>query len=202
MSDDRTEDPTAEGGAGDETSDMGDLLDELTELEEAVDTAAERDQVRETMRVAMSVRSGGVFGRVVHGFGSEDLAEAFLGALLLGIPMAVEDGTLAAGAFVARRPLSLVGTLVATVVVVVGILYVADFQDVRVADPILGVVPRRLVGVLFAALVTALLLFTAWGRVSWSLADPAANWEPLVTCLVAAFPMAIGGALGDILPGN
>jgi len=68
---------------------------------------------------------------------------------------------------------------------------------VRVPRPVLGVLPRRLVGVLGVATVTAVALFTAWGRVDWT--EP---WLATSQVVVAIVPMAIGAALGDILPGS
>jgi len=111
--------------------------------------------------------------------------------------MAVEGGTNEVGAFVARSPWLLAGVVAATVAIVHVVLYVAEFQDVRVADPLLGFVPRRLAGVLAVSLGTAAVLLTGWGRL--------AGDEPVValgTVLVAWVPMAIGAALGDILPGS
>lgn len=182
---------------------FGDLFDQLEELEETVDSPAEREQVRAAMRLATEAQDDdpAVFGRVVWGFGREDLAEAALGALLFGIPMAVEGGTLDAGVFLAAHPLLLVANLAAAVTTVVGILYVADIQDVRVANAILGVVPRRLVGVTGSAFLLAVGLLTGWGMVSWS-TDPAVVWRSFCVCSVAFIPMAIGAALGDILPGS
>ena len=111
--------------------------------------------------------------------------------------MAVEGGTVDSGVYLSARPLFLALTVLATVSVVVGILYVAEIQDVRVAYAFFGLVPRRLVGVLGSSFLTAVVLLTAWGVVDW--ADP---WVDLCVCVVAFFPMAIGAALGDILPGS
>lgn len=177
--------------------DMGDLFDELEELEEMVDDPDERAQVREAMQAASEAQDDVVFGRVVWGFDRADLSEAVLGALLFGIPMAVEGGTNEAGEFLAENPLLLAGTLGATVALAVGIIYVADIQDVRVRDPILGIIPRRLVGVLGTAFLMSIFLLTAWGRVDWG--EP---WIAVSTSIVALLPMAIGAALGDILPGS
>jgi len=191
---------------GDQSADtegIGDLFDELEELEMIVDSEAERRQVREAMRAAADAQDTGpaVFGRVVWGFDREDLAEAALGSLLFGIPMAVEGGTREAGRHIAQHPLYFVGTLASAVAMTVGILYVADFQDVRIAHRIFGVIPRRLAGVTLTALGTAVALLTAWGMVEWS-TDPGVVWESLCICSVAFVPMAIGAALGDILPGS
>jgi len=180
---------------------MGTLFDELEELEELVDSEAERQQVRDAMRAAADAQDPAVFGRVSWGFDREDLAETVLGSLLFGIPMAVEGGTVDAGRYIAQHPLYFVGTIASAVLLVIGILYVADFQDVRVAHRILGVVPRRLAGVTATAYVTAVVLLTAWGLVEWA-ADPAVIWESVCICSVAFLPMALGGALGDILPGS
>lgn len=84
---------------------MGDLFDELEVLEDIVGSSEAREQVRETMRVAMEAsQNTGTFGQIIRGFGREDLAEALLGSVLFGIPMAVEGGTQEVGGFLAVRP--------------------------------------------------------------------------------------------------
>jgi uncharacterized membrane protein len=179
------------------------LFDELEELASLVDSEAEREQVREAMEAATAAQDsdGAVFGRVIWGFDREDFAESVLGSLLFGIPMAVESGTVDAGRYIAAHPLYFLATLATAIAMVIGILYVADFQDVRVAHRILGVVPRRLAGVTLTAFGSAVALLTAWGVVTWTL-DPAVLWASLCVCTVAFVPMAIGAALGDILPGS
>jgi len=179
--------------------DMGDLFDDLSELEGIVDSDEERERVREAMRTASEVSDGEppVFGRVIWGFDRADLSEAVLGALLFGIPMAVEGGTNEAGAYVATNPIFLGMTLLSAVVIVYGVLYVAEIQDVRIAYAIFGLIPRRLAGVLLSSFATGVVLLTIWGRVDWG--DP---WLAFCTCSVAFVPMAIGAALGDILPGS
>ncbi|MBX0321487.1 DUF2391 domain-containing protein [Halomicroarcula sp. F13] len=188
----------------DDDDGISELFDELEELESLVDSPEERRQVREAMRAAAEAQDDEpvVFGRVVYGFDREDLAESVLGSLLFGIPMAVEGGTVDAGRHIAQHPLYLAGTLVSAIAMVVGILYVADFQDVRVARRIFGIVPRRLAGVTLTAFVVAVALLTGWGVVEWSTTDLTATWESLCVCSVAFVPMAIGAALGDILPGS
>jgi uncharacterized membrane protein len=149
------------------------------------------------MRMAVDVGTPDFFGQVIRGYDRADLAESLLGALLFGIPMFVEGGTNEVGAFVATHPLYLLGTHVLALAIVISIIYVADFQDVRVHRPFLGVVPRRLVGVMSVSFLTAVVMMTMWGRVSWT--DP---WLAISTISVAFVPMAIGAALGDILPGS
>ncbi|UIP00551.1 DUF2391 family protein [Halobaculum sp. CBA1158] len=189
---------SGDDGDADGVSTVEDLIEDLETLEESVDDADERRKVRDAMRTArdLSTPHSGVFGRVVRGFDRGDLAEALVGSVLFGIPMLVEGGTTEVGAFIATRPASLAGTAAFAVALTVGILYVAEFQDVRVQNPILGVVPRRPVGVLGVAVLTAVVGLTAWGRVDWA--------EPTValgSVLVATVPMAVGAALGDLLPG-
>lgn len=193
-----------DGGSANEFDDppeappeLGDLYDELAEIEELVEDETAREQVRDAMDLALEIDHRPVFGRIIRGFDASDVMEAFLGALLLGIPMFVESGTTEIGAFIATHPLYLAVTHVVAILVVIGILYVADIQDVRIQNPIFGLVPRRLVGVIGAALVTATVMMTVWGRVDWS--EP---WVAVCTISVAYLPMAIGAALGDILPGT
>jgi uncharacterized membrane protein len=183
--DDSTGEPTPEA-----------VVDGLTELKSQVDDPVAREQVKELMVQVADLQPRG-FGNVIVGFDRTDLAEATVGALLFGIPMFVESGTSEVGSLLARRPLALAGTLLASVALVHGIVYVADFQDVRVHDPLLGVVPRRMVGVLGTAVLTAVVVLTAWGRVDWS--EPTLAFA---TVVVAVVPMAIGAALGDLLPGS
>jgi len=177
--------------------DMADVFDELEALEEVVDTPEERERVRETKRMVLRAQRG-TFGRVISGFDRADAAEALLGSLLFGIPMFVEGGTGEVGAFVATHPLYFLGTLVFAILTVIGILYVADIQDVRVRNPIFGLIPRKLLGVVAVAAVTAVVMMTVWGRVDWA----ARPWVSVCDVTVAFFPMAIGSALGDILPGS
>lgn len=194
-----SEDDTALGTEGDtERADMGDLFDELEELEELVGSDAARKQVRETMRVAMTASAAASpFGRVIKGYDRGDLAEALLGSLLFGIPMAVEGGTQEVGTFLAPRPLYLLGTAAFAVSLVIGILYVADIQDVRIHRPLFGLIPRRLVGVLGVSFLTAVLLLTLWGRIDWGTPRLA-----FANAVVAFVPMSLGAALGDLLPGS
>ena len=177
--------------------DMGDLFDDLQAIADTVDDPEERERVEAAMRTAAAVEPTPMFGRVVRGFDRGDVAETLLGSALFGIPMLVEGGTGEVGAFLATHPVSILGTLAFTVAVVVGILYVSDIQDVRVTKRLLGVVPYRLAGVLGVSLAFAAASMTAWGRVDWT--DPTLA---LGAIAVAWVPMAIGAALGDILPGT
>ena len=194
-------DPESEPPAGESNPrpdpELDDLLDELETLEETVDDPEEREQVRETMRVARRVSTPSAFGRVIRGFDRHDAAEAAVGSVLIGIPMLAEGGTLEIGAHLATHPVMLVATVAATVGLVVGLLYVAEIQQVEIYRPFFGVVPRRLVGVLTISFLSATLLMTGWGRIDW-----ATPWLAFCQTTVTFVPMAVGAALGDILPGS
>ncbi|WP_340101650.1 DUF2391 family protein [Salinibaculum salinum] len=196
MSTDRPDRPDESPSENDQPE-MADLYAQLEDLEKMVDSQAAREHVRETMRMAVGVGTPGVFGQIIRGYDRADIAESVLGALLFGIPMFVEGGTNEVGEFVATNPLYFVGTHVLALGVVISIIYVADIQDVRVHRPIFGLVPRRLVGVMTVSFLIAVVMMTGWGRVSWT--DP---WVAVCTVSVAFVPMAIGAALGDILPGS
>jgi uncharacterized membrane protein len=173
-----------------------DVMDELEALAEVVEDPEALETLLRAKKLTGELQEGR-FGNVVFGFDRADAAEGLLGALLFGIPMFVEGGTLEVGAFVATHPLYLVGTLVAAVLLNIGILYIADFQDVRVHRPLLGFIPRRLVGILSISAVTALVAMTVWGRLDWT--QP---WLAVCQATVAFVPMTIGAALGDLLPGS
>jgi uncharacterized membrane protein len=193
----RNADDAAGADVDDDPPDMGDLFDDLQAIADAVDDPEERERVEAAMRTAAAVEPPPMFGRVIRGFDRGDVAETVLGSALFGIPMLVEGGTGEVGAFLATHPVSILGTLAFTVAVVVGILYVSDIQDVRVTKRLFGVIPYRLAGVLGVSLAFAAASMTAWGRVDWT--DPALA---LAAISVAWVPMAIGAALGDILPGT
>ncbi|GAD52647.1 hypotheical protein [Halarchaeum acidiphilum MH1-52-1] len=187
-------DEASEAGA-----DVSGLMDDLEALEAHVESEAGREAVAEAMETASGLgQRRGTFGRVIHGFDRADAAEAALGSVLFAIPMVVESGTHDIGVYVSTHAGSLVGTLLATVAMVYGILYVADIQDVRVKDPILGIVSRRLAGVVTISIGVTVVLFTGWGQVDWT-NDP---WTAACIVAVAWAPTAVGAALGDILPGS
>ena len=174
------------------------LLEEFDTLAETVDSPEEREQVRAARNAAVvAANDDEIFGQVIKGYDRADLAEAFVGSLLFGFPMFVEGGTNEIGEFFATAPVFLIATLVGAVGLVIGILYVAEIQDVRVYRPILGFIPRRLVGTIGVSFGTALVMMTVWGRVAWS--DPLLAFA---TVVVAFVPMSVGAALGDILPGS
>lgn len=189
-----------DGSGGGATSDsppdpdMADVLDDLADLEEAVDSPEEREQVREAMRTARRASRPRPIGRIRDSFGTRDLGEALVGSFIFGMPMIVEGGTNEVGEHIADSVVLIGATAAFGLLLVLGILWAAEFEKVE-SDFVLGVVPVRLIGILAVAVTTALVLMTMWGRVDWG--DP---WVAGSQTLVTAIVMAVGASLGDVLP--
>ena len=181
---------------GDGDPDMGDVFEELEELADIVDSPEEREQVREAMKTLNRAKAPTLFNRARGTVDPRDIGEQVVGAVIFGVPMVVEGGTLEVGATLATSPLGLAATLAFGVGLVVGILRAVNFQESR-GSYLLGLVPRRLVGILAVATGLALFMMTTWGRVDWS--DP---WLATCQCAITAVVMAVGASLGDILPGE
>ncbi|MFB6169134.1 MAG: DUF2391 domain-containing protein [Haloferacaceae archaeon] len=184
------------GVSGETAAGEAEIAELLEALTEATDTDEERELIKETVETDLGIDVG-LFGQVVVGFDRGDVAETLLGSVLFGIPMFVEGGTTEVGAHLATSPLATAATLAFAVVAVYGIVYVSDIQDVRVTRRLFGLIPRRLAGVLLVPLVAAVVGLTVWGRVDWAVPAVATG-----SVVAAYLPMAIGAALGDILPGT
>jgi hypothetical protein len=193
----RGQDATDDRAVVDDDPDIGDFFDRLEELSETVDTPEERAVVGETLQLAADTQHRTALGRVIWGFDRADAAEALLGSLLLGIPMAVEGeghrrwarSSPPARSSSPGPPCSRSCSRPACCT--------SPRSRMSVEDSLFGLVPRRLVGVLGISFVTGAVLLTAWGRVTW-----AAPGTALANVVVAFVPMSIGAALGDILPGS
>lgn len=184
----------AGGDVTDVDPDMDDVLDDLEELEDLVDSEEEREQVRDAIRTARRADRANAFGRIRNAFGTRDVGEALVGSFVFGVPMVVEGGTLEIGEAIADSVLTQVGTGLFGFAVVLGILHAAHFEDVE-ADLLLGFIPVRLVSIFVIATALSVGLMTAWARVDWSQPDVA-----IAQCLLTAVVMAVGAAIGDILP--
>lgn len=174
--------------------DLEEAIEGLEELEETADTDRKKALVRRTLARVREAAGRPVRG-VVRGFGWRDLAEAFIGSLVVGIPMLAEGGTLEIGAYLGQHPFHLAGTVVAGLAAVVALLYGTKFRRVEVVNPILGFIPRRIVGIAAAAFATSFVLMAGWGRVDWG--DPGIAWSQITFLAVV---MAVGAAISDIIP--
>jgi len=178
------------------------VLDELEELEETVDSEEERSEVMDVRQSVERLRGSSFLRERIERYTTRDVAESFVGGVLLSLPLLVEDGvsTIAdhfLSQTVAGLPVWLAGNLLFIGVMTWGLLYWADFREVWNTQPILGLVPRRVVGVLSISFLTAALTMTMWGRVEWS--EPQVAFARVSVVWTAA---AFGAALGDILPGE
>jgi len=178
--------------------DVDDVLSQLEELSEKVDDDDEREEVRKTVSMVEQLP----FGKAVEKYTTRDMAQAFVGSIIISLPLLVEDGVYDIGdhflsTTVYEVPVFFVGNILFIVVMASGLLYWSDIRDVRIHEPLFGVVPRRLLGILVISLFTAALTMTLWGRVDWTHPDVA--FARISVIWAAA---AFGAALGDILPGQ
>lgn len=179
------------------------LLTHLEKLEATVDEPEELEQVRRTVKVARRIPDSRALEQRIQKYTTRDMAEAFVGGILLSLPLLVEDGVYEIAEWfletvVAGVPVFLVANVTFVVMLTVGLLYWSDICDVRITSPIFGVVPRRLLGVLAISFLTAVFLVILWGRH----ADAGSTLEVVARMTVIWAAAAFGAALGDILPGE
>ncbi len=202
--DDGSIDTGTDAGDGVEDPNIDDLLNKLDSLEAIVDDDAEREKVRQTISLVERMPGSRAFTSRISTYTGRDVAESFVGGILLSLPLLVEDGVFEiaewfAATTVGPVPVFLTLNVAFVVAVTAGVLYYADFRDVRVHNPFLGVIPRRLVAVLLISFAVAFSTMLLWGRLHE--ADPTAlEAFGRVTVIWAA--AAFGASLGDILPGQ
>lgn len=193
MTEDEPPPPTS-----DSSTNIDAVLNHLEDLENTVDDPQERKEVRHAISMVENLPLTGV----IEKYTTRDMAQAFVGSILLSVPLLVEGGVEEIGAHFLEStpgglPVFFVGNFVFAVFLTGALLYWADIRDVRVHKPIFGIIPRRLLGVLIIAFLTSMFTMTLWGRVDWS--EPVVALSRVsVVWTVACF----GGALGDILPGE
>jgi uncharacterized membrane protein len=173
------------------------ILSQLQELEGAVDDPRERREVRRAIRLVDRIPEGSIGDDLIRKFTRRDIAEGFVGAILVSLPMLVEDGVFEIAETLLAEPALLALNVLFVFGMTAGLLYFADFREVRITRPIFGVVPRRFAAVLLVAFVTAAFTMTLWGRLEWS--EPV---DALSRICVVWTVSSFGAALGDILPGE
>ena len=184
--------------------DIDDLLAELDALRDAVDEGHEREKVRQTISLVERMPGTGALAERITKYTSRDLAESFVGAVLFALPLLVEGGVFEIAAWfasttVAGVPVLLIGHVGFVFLATAGLLYFADFRQITIRHPILGVIPRRYAGVLLVSLATSTVMLLFWGRLHEG--DPTAL-ERLGRIAVVWAAAAFGAGLGDILPGE
>ncbi len=199
---DATTDQPAESDEDEE--DVEELIDRLEELHDTVDAPHERSKVASTLSLVHKLSTGRVLTERVRKYTTRDMAESLVGGIIFSLPLLVEDGVFdIAQWFVDVRvggiPVLLVANAALVIVITTGLMYYAQFREVEVVNPLFGVIPRRLVGVLGISLVVAAGSMALWGRLEAG--DPT-TLETIARIAVVWTPAAFGGALGDILPGE
>jgi len=184
--------------------DIDDLLAKLDALSDTVDEDHEREKVRQTISLVERMPGTGALAERITKYTSRDLAESFVGAVLFALPLLVEGGVFEIAAWfaattVAGVPVLLIGHVGFVFVATAGLLYYADFRQIAIHHPILGVIPRRYAGVLLVSLATSAAMLLFWGRLHEG--DPTAL-ERVSRVAVVWAAAAFGAGLGDILPGE
>ncbi|QKY16993.1 DUF2391 domain-containing protein [Halorubrum sp. CBA1229] len=202
--DDGGEGTPANGPHGPENPDINDLLAKLDALSDTVDEGHEREKVRQTISLVERMPGSSAFRTRITKYTSRDMAEAFVGAVLFALPLLVEGGVFEIAAwFAAVRPGGVPVFLLAHVgfvlVMTAGLLYFADFRQIEISHPILGVIPRRYAGILLVSLCTSVFMLLLWGRLHEG--DPS-SLERVSRVAVVWAGGAFGASLGDILPGE
>jgi len=187
-------------------SDVGldEILSQLDELEETIETPEQHQELRETKHLIERLPGGEFLDDKIDKYTTRDLGEAFVGSIIFSLPFLVEDGVFVIAdhflpVLVAGVPVYLVAHVLFVITLTTGLIYAVDFREVRIVNPIFGLVPRRLVGVLLISFLTSAGLMVLWGRMA--IGDPTTTIAFARTTVIWA-AAALGASLGDILPGE
>jgi uncharacterized membrane protein len=179
------------------------LHEEFDDLESMVSDSPDRHEVSRLREETVEATLDDRFGDRIQKYTSRDIAEGFVGSIFFAIPFLVEDGVFDVAEFflsfrVGLFPVFFLVNTAFVLLMILALVYWAGPQDVEMNRPILGFIPRRMVGIALISFLTAAALMTMWGRVdNWQ--DPTVALARIsVVWTVASF----GAALGDILPGE
>jgi len=184
--------------------DINDLLATLDALSDTVDEGHEREKVRQTISLVERMPGSAAFTTRITKYTSRDMAEAFVGSVLFALPLLVEGGVFEIATWFAAVtpggvPVFLLVHVGFVLVMTAGLLYFADFRQIEISHPILGVIPRRYAGILLVSLCTSVFMLFLWGRLHAG--DPT-DLERVSRVAVVWAAAAFGAGLGDILPGE
>jgi len=184
--------------------DIEDILTQLDELEETINTPEQREELRETKHLIERLPGGEFLDDQIDKYTTRDIGEAFVGSIIFALPLLVEDGVFVIAdhfltVLVAGIPIYLSANVIFVVALTTGVIYAVDFRDVRIVNPIFGLIPRRLVGVLLISFLTSVGLMIMWGRLWINDPTTGAVFARVTVVWTAA---ALGASLGDILPGE
>ena len=183
---------------------VADVLEQLDSLEERITTEEARAELREARSMLAELPGSRRLEERITKYTTRDMGEAFVGSIIFALPLLVEDGVFEIAEHfltvsVAGVPLFLLANVAFVVALTAGLLYAVDFREIQVTNPLFGVIPRRLTGVLLVSLLTTAGLMIMWGRTFEE--DPTMiEATGRITVIWAA--AALGASLGDILPGE
>lgn len=183
---------------------VNDILDQLKSLEETITTSEQREELHRTRRMLKRMPGGEELEERITKYTTRDIGEAFVGSIIFALPLLVEDGVFEIAEhllefLVVGIPVFLIANVLFVIALTAGLIYAVDVREVKISNPILGFLPRRLVGVLTISFLTAAGLMLMWGR---TFADDPTNIEVLSRITVIWVAAALGASLGDILPGE
>ncbi|MFW5973983.1 MAG: DUF2391 family protein [Natrialbaceae archaeon] len=194
------------GTDGDEPSvaEVEDIISHLAELEAGITDEDHREELAEAREMLRQLPGSARLEERITKYTSRDIGEAAVGAIIFAVPLLVEDGVFVIAdhlldGSVAGLPVFLLAHVAFVVGLTAGILYAVDFREVHISNPIFGLVPRRLVGVLSVSFLVALALMFLWGRL---FIDDPSRLGVLARVTVIWAVAALGASLGDILPGE
>ena len=180
--------------------DVQDVLQELEVLAEEVSDEAERREVHRIKKMVKHVPGS----RYIDKYTTRDMGEAFIGGLVFSLPLLVEDGVFEIAEWFAAYtlgPIPIFFTINALLIVTItaGLLYVVDIREVAISNPILGIIPRRLVGILVISFACAFGMMFLWGRLHEGDPTPVESFGRATVIWASA---SLGAVLADILPGE
>ena len=183
---------------------VDDVLEKLESLKDSVDDERSRQKLDQTITLVNRLPGQSSLQKRVKKYTTRDIAEGFVGGIIFSLPLLVEDGVFEiAEWFVDVRigsiPVFLLINVLFIFIMVTGLLYYTDIREIQVTKPILGIIPRRLVGILLVSFIVAAGLMFMWGRLHEE--DPT-QLEILARITVIWTAAAFGATLGDILPGE
>lgn len=203
MSDDRLDEregTAPEASAESETiADAEELVADLDELAADTESAAAVEEIRELEGLMLEARERGLVDSGVRRLQVSDAVEAFVGSVIFGSPLLVEDGVFDIAVYlfdftIAGIPLFLVANTLFVVVMTYALVEWTG-RDREETQVLFGVVPVRVVMILVISFLVAAGLMTIWGRVGgWQ-----APSEAIARINVIWTVASLGAALGDII---
>lgn len=189
-------------GHGESVADY-DIDDVYTQLERLAETVTSEEEKREVQRAKRMLKRVPGSDHISK-YTTRDMGEAFVGGIVFALPLLVEDGVFEIAEWftehiIAGIPIFLVLNILFVITLTTGLLYAIDFREIKITYPILGFIPRRLVGILAISFIVAAGSMFMWGRLHEE--DPATlEMFSRITVIWAA--AALGAVLADIIPGE